>query len=550
MERKKKFFLFFIVILSIIPLVRYFYMISNVPLGYSLMAPSRAYLLNMNVITSSKMDFVNPWNVEYDESIFSTSGVGSTWILVVLGAFIWNWTSFFAVIGIFMFLTGLSIYIFSKSFSNDNTAIYSTIIYMLSAGLGGIFVLMSGILDPSVFDKAVQAGFGFSGFKNDEAIYYALSPLLGISSLYFLSKKNLFRSSIMLGLCLFVYPNYGFIFFVASAIYVVIFNLKKSEVIKHLPIVAVIASPWIFTIFTGYNYIKTYKTSISTGIGEFLPTMLFAMAFLVFFSIYYMKGKIYFNGWKIFAILLFLTFMISTVGQVGIHGDSELTRIKNIINFHPEMNVSESTIMQVFFIAAMIITMVCIFMKNKQFFSSNMDGFLFIWAALGIIISLFPQNISPWITGRTLGVSTIPLSILAAKGAVKFSSRIGIKPITVIFVIILLSMPTILLYNYYMINPRTNGDLYIESVSLKSLEPLATMENGVVFIDVFRSDLIPYLYGKKSVLSGNGYVINNYWEKVNNYKNLENMSVKEIDVLMKKYKVKYLVIGNNITTIV
>ena len=111
-------------------------------------------------------------------------------------------------------------------------------------------------------------------------------------------------------------------------------------------------------------------------------------------------------------------------------------------------------------------------------------------------------------------------------------------------------MPTILLYNYYMINPRTNGDLYIESVSLKSLEPLATMENGVVFIDVFRSDLIPYLYGKKSVLSGNGYVINNYWEKVNNYKNLENMSVKEIDVLMKKYKVKYLVIGNNITTIV
>ncbi|MBI2579592.1 MAG: hypothetical protein HYW27_01685 [Candidatus Aenigmarchaeota archaeon] len=526
--------------------MRYVYSYINTPEGSYFVSSGRAYMLNMDIITSGKIGYQNPWNAEETESVFSTSGVGSTWILVLLGVFISDWIGFFLAISVFLFAAGISIYIFS---GRNETGIYSTLIYMISAGLGGAILAALGIFYPDILGKGIQAGFGYGGFKNDEAIYYSLSPFLGVVSLYFLSKKRLLASSIFLGLCIFVYPNYGFMFFLAHIIYVLSFGIRKRTAIKFLPVVAAFASPWVFTFLSGGEYIRVYRASISTGIGEFLPTLVISMAFLFFFSFYYLRGKLSLPGWKIFAVAFLAAFVVSTIGQAGIHGDAELAGIKKSLNLDIKIERHLSLVMQSFFIVYMAAFIYAIFRKNRNFFAGNIDGFLFLWAYAVVFISMFPQDLAVWIAGRTIGVSTIPLSILAAKGVIRFSRSHNIKSACTVFAVILLSMPTILVYNYYMVSPEINHDLYIEKEKFDSIMPLRDMEDGVVFIDVGRSDLVPYYIGKKSVLSGNGYVIRDYWEKVENYKKLPEMGENDRLGVLRKYNVRYLVIGNGVEVV-
>src|SRR3989344_2720628 len=385
-------------------------------------------LPHLAAMKSVEWGFTDPWS---ERSIFSVTYT-SPFLFVPLGIIAYvlsiDYFIFFYVFKILVsFVYIFAVYKFMRFFY-PKYAKNSLILFLLFAGIGGWIYLTfyalgmdTDIVAGITYDYLPESAF-VNIFSHITRIYYMVPVICGLLSILFFAKERSIIAGIFLGLSFVFYPVSGLGFAIIILIYSLLYSKTIKEAIKKvLPVALVmfiISIPALYMQLIDTYYVDIY-IKYHRGSASLLKLIVSFLPFAVL-SVYYLKKPIAKKSY----ILGILGFVISAI---FVH--HQLTSTVNFIEY--------------IFPGFVFVSSIYIFYSKMK----KEDKFLLIWIVIMAWMSVASTEIVPWNAHRFTIFLLLPLTLLATKGVVKLGISLSINHNKIILLMVLIALPTFILYN-------------------------------------------------------------------------------------------------------
>lgn len=528
----------------------------------------------LTLMKSWGANFNDPWGF-HQYKIWENPLIGSTYLFLLLGIipFLLKIDVYAAFI-FFKFLFALIYYIivynliavFVKEKSHRNLAF---VLFGLSAGIGGIIYIVARFLfGPSQYLPII--GYAFTrefdelgavahSLTHTFRLYYVIPETLGYLSLLLMVKDRKILSGISLGLAFLFYPMHGLAFSIVLLLYSAVKNYDKISVMVRkifselLPVYSAAAPfllAWILPYFFAHDrsYFEATKLAF-----EGLPTINIVISFffglcLITYYFYKRRPHVFPNSLLlilsgVIAVIFSFENMYTLTLTSGLFREwSSKTGLLKFIEFFAQ----HSLIIEVAMIALSLILILAL-VKSK---TDQKIKFLGSWIILFIVLSgLSPSNFGYIVNPVRFAPSLIfPITLLAFYGLLEFARNFKIKPLFILSVVILLSLPSLAGYNYWVQKSARSSDAFYAQDEYNALFFLENQPDGVVFSSTRYGPYIPYYSGKYAfIFSGRtqpkgSLLANVNRDEYNFYRNQSTTAAMRKEILS-AYNITYVIVG-------
>lgn len=522
--------------------------------------------LMISLMQAPARNFEDPWSIE-GNSVFYNPIVGSTYLFILLGILpliinIPIYTAFILYKFIFAFVYYIVAYNFMKFFIKDKKLLSTSfLLFLLSAGLGGIIYILSFIFFNQeylpVIGYAITSEFDELGaqahsLSHIPRLYYLIPEILTYLTLLAFATKRKILSGFLLGLTGLFYPMAAIISFFVLLIYFLTTNYEKNylnlvnKIFVNFYIILIIAfiffTPWLITYLQAPFYFNVIRSS-AFGNFPFLK-ILVSYALTLPFAFYYLMKKrmpVFRNKW--FLLSSFLILGLFTIEQIYPYSEGSQLFNKLLISFSL-LNTIKFVFNYSFYIEVIVILytffVIFIIINSKI---KGYEKFLFSWLVFFIIISGISPNYIGLFTSRFGSLILMPLSILAGYGIIEYSKKKKINYKNVLVLIVILSLPSLMGFNARLQKEgREIGlpNVYLSNNDYNALLFLKSQLKDRVFASEKISVFAP-VYANQNAVFFSGRV----HEYVNDYMEFfGNSSDERKSQILAKYKIKYVFYGD------
>lgn len=494
----------------------------------------------LNIMKSWEWGTNLPWLTDRDVGIMSVIGIGPLYLLLPLGYAALS-AGMDAAVLFEIFKAGSSLLLFIGAYSlflgiSEKAGRKMFLIFLLTAGLGGIFYMIIGATEPAFFlAPDVLWGIGFNPMRMLGG-YYPFPMALGIISVLLAVKGRHTKSSVLGGVTSLVYPIYGIAF---ASVNIILFWMKKDRLsaLRMALVNAVFLVPWAYVYWSNFFSYSKFSGFVESGGGIVMPTFIMSFGIPIALISYhsYRKsgtGKII-TPKKLAFITAFLAFIalysLSSVSQSPWYTGEDIVR-ENIWIF----------LMKIPLFALATAGFIIYSAKSRDGFH---EKFISIWLLMFLAIVLVPSEIFPF-SVRLQAFLWIPFSALAGIAVSNFR-----KPAAIMAILVLISLPSHAVYNLYIQNNARdysdNSIFYSTDEEREALSFLETQKDGGVLAAPGSSMLVPLFSGKRSMIAAENYGFTTDWEDhVSDFRLFfSSASPGLAREILKKYKISYVYAG-------
>ncbi len=558
--------LLLIVLFSMINPLHYVVMALTVPENKIFLGGHVDDFFQLTLMKSVVWNFHSPWDP--DKTVFENPVLGASYTFVLLGTLPAlleiNLIITFLIIKFTLSVIYLVIiYNFIKYFldSKKDTNL-GYFIFMFSAGIGSFIYLLFFLVAPHyspVVGFALTAEFdelggGAHALSHLTRIYWLLPEITGLVSLLLFMMKRRVVAGIFLGLTILFYPTFALAFAFLILIYAIVekykLKLDLMNFVKMLfPVIlisAVFSLPWVINSLQSPQYFNQYRQWFS-GYPVLTLVISFFFTFALSFYGFTKKTKSLLNK-KIFVLLLMLFSLLSTLAHLHefAGGSLILTEWLKAIGL---FGISS------FLGSLAIIDLPLIFLLgllSYDILRKNLDKkytFLILWIIGITAITVVSAQFVFWWPARMRWFLLLPLSIASVYGIkylinknIHFLSREKIKEIHIVLIIALLSLPSLLAFNFYVQQVAHSSDrVYISEKYFQALMLIKNQSDGRVLSSSDIGNVLPFVTGKTSLLF-DGSKTERYFDVELFY---SNSTKDEKYKILKKYGISYVFYGDD-----
>jgi len=549
-----KYLIALIIIVSCADAFHYAFLIQTQPINYEFVGLTTDEAITFGLMNSPSMNFLNPWNIDKNENIFTTLSLTTPYIYVPLGmlaeaASITPLAMNAIAKIVFNIIFFLVAYNFLAVFTKrQNTAM---IIFILVSGISGILYFLALPFGKDVLNS-IGNMFAYYEFEKvtllHYQLYYNLPKITGMLAILFYSKNRVILSGFLLGLTTLFYPVYGFGFFVGIFIYAVIFSKKLMDLAKNIVKVGVITFifllPWTYMYLSNPAPFKLYSAEYFSS--AWLAGIYISFAIPLIFAFYYlythvpaMKSKKFIACFVAFTVV----FSLYQILHTGIGRNNQF--LTNFLDVHLLLSFVNALNGAPLILEA--VSLLTFFLACFYVYRSRIDGkikFAAIWMFALIAFAVITPSAAFWFPQRMAFIMRLPIVILATFGLLYFSSSRKIPVKKILAIMIILSLPSLAAAE---IRYDRLGREDVTSYSSSDVAALKFLRNeplGVMFSSPKIGSFGPSIANKKSVEFGwpTPIIVGNYSEKYNDYMNFYSSPFNHL-VILSKYKVDYVFLG-------
>lgn len=556
-----------IVLFSLINPLHYVIMAITTPNNKVFLGGHIDDFFQLTLIKSVEWNFNSPWDL--DQTVFENPVLGASYTFVLLGTLPTlleiNLIVAFLVIKFLLSMTYLVIiYNIVKYFLGQEKDIkLGYLIFLFSAGIGSFIYLLFFLFAPHyspVVGFALTAEFdelggGAHALSHLTRIYWLLPEITGLVSLLLFMMRRHVASGIFLGLTVLFYPTFALAFAFLILIYVLVEKYKSkldlSDFVKRLFLVifisAIFSLPWIINSLQSPQYFNQYRQWFS---GYPLLTLIvsFFFTFILSFYGFTKKTKSLLNK-KFFVLLLAIFSLLSTLAHLHefAGGSLLLTEWLKTIGLFGISSFLDSLV---------IIDLPLLFLLgllSYDILRKDLDKkytFLILWIIGITAITVVSAQFVFWWPARMRWFLLLPLSIASVYG-IKYlantnisflPSRIKIKEIHIVLIIALLSLPSLLAFNFYIQQVAHSSDrVYVSEKDFQALMFIRDQPNGRVLSNSDIGNVLPFITGKTALLF-DGSRTERFFDVELFYSN--STDEKKYGIL-EKYGISYVFYGDN-----
>jgi|GEM_PF-4197265 len=500
---------------------------------------------------SVDMDYMNPWNVEKEENIFTTLALTSPFVYVPVGLVsslsgidLLILSVIVRVLGNFAFYI-VAYHLIRMFFREGEKFDIAFTVFLFVTGLSGVLygsMALAGYSSGALNTLAHM--FAYYEFEKLTysvyyQLYYTLPKITGMLSVLFLLRNRRLPSLLFMGLTLLLYPAIGVAFFLCFVIY---YAVLKKDFSKNLLLAIVVSafffSPWLVMSLVNPENFLLYSAKYRTV--AFLPGVLVAFAPMVLLVFYKLRKNLNVFRNNLYVVLLAAATVIFSVSQLR-EISTESSLVNNFLASSGLLNVS-NFILPVSFLVELSMTallLVGAYGVYKSVWNIKLK-LVFIWSILLIAASIVSQDYVPWGPHRLLFALRLPLAISAAFGLSLLAGRVKINKLRLLIILLIISAPTILAAEARAQTFVSRDFSYYSADDFYALKFLEKQEQGVVVSSAKLGTFGPYISAKRFLLFGlpAEIVVDRYGEKL---KDVEIFySSADVSVL-KKYNITYVV---------
>lgn len=548
------------------------------PLNYALMALSppenKVFLgyvddaFQLALMKSASWDFRSPWDPE--TTIFENPVLGASYTFALLGTIpaLLNLDLFLAFVAVKFLLSVLYlilIYNVIRHFLGADSRVKTAfIIFLFSSGVGwilyGATLALSGQQSASVIGYAFtnefeELGGGAHALSHLTRIYWLLPEITGLLSLMLFISRKYLLSGILLAATILFYPTFSVAFALLIFVYFVSDNYKSgsflANFLKQVGPVAGIAAlgavPWALNYMRSPSYFGQYNLWFS---GLPLVTLLvtFALTFALAIYGFLKQDSLLHKKWFLAAFLFFgalssvmhlYDFSAASVPLAGWLSAAGLYQIGKILTMN--RFVVDLPFMLLFG---------ALFLDVLRKPAEKNERFVLLWIVSVIAITVVSAQFVFWWPARMRWFLLLPLSVAAVAGIDRLSrkklSGIALTPRKIVVAVILLSLPSLVGFSYYMQQVAHSSDLvYVSENDYAAMRFLRTAEAGRVLSSYQIGNNIPYFTGQQALLfnSDDRELLN----RTKDYKLFFSLAATDGERLriLEEYNVTYVFYGDN-----
>ncbi|GEM_PF-2073703 len=524
-------------------------------------------------------NFESPWDSS-GISIFENPHLGGPYTLTLLG-------SLPTIININMLLYMLAlrfilsiiylviIYNFINFFLKDkNNVKIAFLLFLLSSGIG--WIIYGGVYTTYGSNSAGLIGYLFSyEFEEGDSgamaishitrVYWIVPEITGLLSLLFFTKKKNIVGGLLIGLTWLFHPTFGLPFTLMIIVYFLVDEYGRNggfiKIIKRtLPVVIfslVFFMPWLLSYISYPTHFQQYKAWFNSTP---LLTILISSFLLISLSLYglhktitksIIKNKYYILTFLTLSLLSSIIhfYEVSYLYEQPDGGGSVTTWLSNIGVF----NLASTLYSNLILIDLPLLML--FFAGFVSILKMNLDKtykLVILWIIAILMITIVPVKLinNFWWPGRMKWFLLLPFSLAAVWGVNCLTYKLknvkltrNISNMKIVLVIIIISLPSFLGFNFYIIKNAHNNDItYISEDDFGSFGFLANQPDGRVISSYQIGHIIPYYTNKKTLLFNN--VHDERYKDYESFYSL-NTSSNERSSILDKYNITYVFFGYN-----
>jgi len=520
----------------------------------------------LTLMNSVEWNFNSPWDL--DQTVFENPVLGASYTFVLLGTLpalleINLIVAFLVIKFLLSIIYLVIIYNIVKYFLESEKDIkLGYLIFLFSAGIGSFIYLLFLLVAPNyspVVGFALTAEFdelggGAHALSHLTRIYWLLPEVTGLISLMLFMMKRRVIAGIFLGLTILFYPTFAIAFAFLILVYAIVEKHKSKldlmDFVKMLfPVIfisAVFSFPWVISSLQSPQYFNQYRQWFS-GYPFLTLIVSFFFTFVLSFYGFTKKTKSLLNK-KIFALLLMLFSLLSTLAHLHEFAGGSLiltewlkaTGLFGISSFLNSLAVID---LPLIFLLGLL---------SYDILRKNLDKkytFLILWITGITAITVVSAQFVFWWPARMRWFLLLPLSMASVHGIkylantkMPFFSKKKIKEIHIVLIIALLSLPSLLAFNFYIQQVAHSSDrVYISEEDFQALMFIKNQPDGRVLSGSDIGNVLPFVTGKTSLLFDDS--------KTERHFDVElfysNSTKDEKYKILKKYGISYVFYGDH-----
>jgi hypothetical protein len=509
--------------------------------------------------------FQSPWDP--GQSVFQNPVLGASYTFVALGTIpaLLNINLFFVFLLIKFALSFIYLIVvynvitrFLKSTRNVGIAF---ITFLFVSGLGWIIYAMFLLFNTQYASVAGYAftvefeelGGGANLLSHLTRIYWLVPEILGLLALLFFSDKKYIKSGILLGLSILAYPTFAVAFAAVILVFAIVENfgnknflMKTAENILPVAIISIIfALPWLISYLQHPLYFNEYKLWYN---GEPAIRLVVSFAIVLSLSLYgFLKSTNSLLKNRIFLLFILIFGALSSLLHLyEISGGSSLLKdwlySINVLNFSEGLFAN-----QIIIDGVLVLLLFGLFIDVLRREIPKEYKFVLLWALIIVAMTVISTKFTFWWPARMRWLLLLPLAISSVAGIDylinKRIFKIHLTTLKILIILVVISLPSLLAFNFYMQKVAHSSDLaYISEDDFQAMNFLTKIPDGRVLSSYQIGNNIPYYTGKTALLFNGGND-----EKMTNYQVFYSVNVTEEEriKILKLYNLTYVFFGSN-----
>lgn len=546
------------VVLSAIPPMHYLLFLEYPPEGFVFVGMGGDDSEFFTSMRLAEMNFADPWGV--DDSMSLGPSFGPIYIFVPLGfVSLLSGVPHMSVFLSFMFLSALFFLFVLYNFIRFLVPVASTqslLVYILTAGAGGLFILLFRLLTTPADLLAPAPLYGFGeGFLRILGSYKLLPLATSFLSMAYFQTRQTIKSGVFLGLTAVFFPPFAL---AAAALNFLHALIQKSGVRLFAKIVVVslpFAVLWILPLLLFPRSVSGYVEGGFVVTSVFLPTFMVSLGvplLLAAYEIYSKHRSVHGVTRVAYAVVWLLSLALFSLSNLShsywTYANSDVSAILSSLQIMPFLQAISafSFLLEI----PLLLLLVKAFYNTLKSEKNETLRFVISWLFIVFIAVLLPSRIFSSLPAKMIPLLWFPLCVLAASGILRLSRIYKIPWQKLFIAVFIISLPSAFLFNAFtqtgvrslVISQNIEECCFFYSTDdYAAFEFLGKQEPGMVLAPAEIGTWLPFLSLKKTLFHVHvSNHVSDAEEKLADYENFYSGAETEKERILQKYKIRYI----------